>query len=52
MENKMTLEQTIDEWLKFKKIVLKESTYYRYIYMINQYILPYFKNIEMDELQF
>ncbi|MBO6233067.1 MAG: site-specific integrase [Clostridia bacterium] len=51
MENKMTLEQTIDEWLKFKKIVLKESTYYRYIYMINQYILPYFKDTEMDELQ-
>ena len=51
MKNEMTLEQIINIWLNFKKIVLKESTYYRYIYMINQYILPYFKDIKMIDLQ-
>lgn len=51
MEDDMTLELIIDNWLKFKKIVLKESTYYRYIYMINQYIIPYFKNAKMKDLE-
>ena len=51
MEKEITLNEIIEEWLKFKKITLKESTYYRYIYMINQYITPHFKNIKMEELQ-
>ena len=51
MEKEKTLNEIIEEWLKFKKITLKESTYYRYIYMINQYIVPHFKNIEMEKLQ-
>ena len=51
MNNKQTLTEIIDEWLNYKKITLKESTYYRYIYMINQYIIPHFNNIEMEELQ-
>lgn len=51
MENERTLKDIVQEWLKFKKIALKESTYFRYIYMINQYILPYFKDIKMKELE-
>ena len=51
MENEKTLKDIVEEWLKFKKITLKESTYFRYIYMINQYILPHFKNIKMKEIE-
>lgn len=51
MNIEKTLNEIIDEWLQYKKITLKESTYYRYIYMINQYIIPYFNNIEMNKLQ-
>ena len=51
MENEKTLKEIVEEWLNFKKITLKESTYYRYIYMINQYILPHFKDIKMIDLE-
>lgn len=46
----MKLKKIINEWLQYKKISIKESTYYRYIYIIDQYILPYFKNTEMEKL--
>lgn len=46
----MKLETVIEEWLVFKKISIKESTYFRYIYIINQYILPYFQNMDMEQL--
>ena len=51
MENDRTLKSIVAEWLKFKKITLKESTYFRYIYMINQYIFPHFEDIKMKELE-
>ena len=46
----MKLDTIINEWLHFKKISIKESTYFRYVYIIEQYILPYFNNWEMDKL--
>ena len=46
----MKLKTLIDEWLQFKKISIKESTYFRYVYIINQYILPYFKEIDLEQL--
>ena len=46
----MKLETFINEWLQFKKISIKESTYFRYVYIINQYILPYFKDFYMQNL--
>ena len=51
MKEDHTLNAIIEEWLQFKKITLKESTYYRYVYQINQYIIPYFKEIQMKELE-
>lgn len=51
MNNDLKLKQIIEEWLQLKKITLKESTYCGYIYQINQYILPYFKDIDMEELE-
>ena len=46
----MKLEKVIAEWLQFKKISIKESTYFRYVYIIDQYILPYFKDYDMKAL--
>ena len=51
MENKKKLNLVIDEWLQFKKIAVKESTYYRYLYIVNQYIIPYFEDIDLKELE-
>ena len=34
MEN-IKFETAIEEWLKFKKLSIKESTYYRYVYIVN-----------------
>ena len=51
MNKNQTLNAIIEEWLQFKKITLKESTYYRYVYQINQYIMPHFKNMKMKELE-
>lgn len=46
----MKLEKVITEWLQFKKNSIKESTYFRYVYIIDQYILPYFKDYDMKAL--
>lgn len=46
----MKLKKIINEWLQFKKISIKESSYFRYVYIINQYILPYFEDIDMEQL--
>ena len=46
----MKLEKIINEWLQFKKISIKESSYFRYVYIINQYILPYFNDTDMEQL--
>ena len=51
MKENQRLKEIINEWLQIKKITLKESTYYGYVYQINQYIIPYFKDISMQELE-
>ena len=51
MEDKKTLEVIAQEWLQLKKISIKESSYYRYIYIIEQYIKPYFSDMEIKELE-
>lgn len=33
-----------NDWLLFKKFSIKSSTYYKYKYLIDKYILPFFKN--------
>ena len=34
----------VKTWLLFKKLSVKKSTFYRYRYIVNKYILSYFKN--------
>lgn len=48
---KIKFEQLVDEWLETKKIGIKESTYYNYIYSINKYIMPTFENMKIDDLE-
>ncbi len=50
METK-SFKSIIDEWLQFKKISIKESSYYRYIYIVEQYIMPYFESYNMEGLE-
>lgn len=38
-----------DEWLEQKKILIKESTYYNYLFIIEKHIKPYFKNLYIKE---
>ncbi len=40
----ISLKEEIKKWLLFKKHTIKYSTYYRYKYLINKYILLYFEN--------
>ena len=51
MEENKKLNTILEEWLNYKKITVKESTYYRYIYIVEQYIIPNFDDITMKELE-
>ncbi len=44
------LEDVISEWLLFKKLSLKESTFFRYKYITEKYILSNFKNKRLNHL--
>ena len=37
-------KNTVNSWLLFKKFSVKKSTYYRYKYITNKYIVSYFEN--------
>ena len=51
LKKSLYLSDISNEWLLYKKVSIKESTYYRYKYIINKYILSYFsdKNIHYFE---
>ena len=40
-----------DEWLKQKKNTIKQSTYCNYMFIIDKYLLPNFKDIKLKKLQ-
>lgn len=40
----------IEEWLNFNKLRLKSSTYAKYYHTINNYLLPFFKDIKIKDL--
>lgn len=45
MKKKKKFNNIIDSWLLQKKVLVKESTYCRYIEIVNIYIRPYFGNM-------
>lgn len=54
-DKSITLQKIIDSWLLYKKCKIKESTYYRYQYIIRKYILPNFgekKAIYLEDYDF
>lgn len=50
-EHKRTMNTIIDSYLLYKKQTIKESTYYRYSYIINKYILPEFRFYSLNKLE-
>ena len=46
LRNKKLIDVT-NTWLLLKKLTVKESTFYKYKYIVDQYILVYFKNKRM-----
>lgn len=44
LKDSLSFKSEILHWLLFKKNAIKDSTYYRYTYVIEKYILPYFEN--------
>ena len=50
-DEKLNFKEIADEWLETKKITIKESTYYNYVYFINKYIINILGNMTIEELQ-
>ena len=44
-------ENITNDWLSYKRTSVKTSTFYRYQYIISQYIIPYFKHENIYLLQ-
>ena len=50
-DDNLNFEKISEEWLETKKISIKESTYFNYVYSINKYIMPKFMNYTIENLQ-
>ena len=50
-DEKLNFKKIADEWLETKKITIKESTYYNYVYFINKYIINILGDMTIEELQ-
>ena len=48
---KIEFEQIAEEWLEYKKISIKESTYCNYLFIIEKYLNPKFKGKYIDKIQ-
>lgn len=49
-DDKMKFERIAKEWLEYKKTSIKESTYFNYMYIVNKYLLPEFKEKNIEEI--
>ena len=50
-DEKLIFKEIANEWLETKKITIKESTYYNYVYFINKYIINILGSMTIEELQ-
>ena len=50
-DDKLKFNILVKEWLENKKISIKESTYFNYVYVINKYIIAKFENILIEDLK-
>lgn len=49
-DDKMKFEAIAYEWLEYKKISVKESIYYNYIFIIEKYLKEKYENKKIEEL--
>lgn len=47
----ITFEKVAYEWLEQKRSMIKKSTYYRYLYLINKYLIFYLKDFTLKDLE-
>lgn len=47
---KIKFEEIAKKWLEMKKISIKESTYYNYMFIIDKYLMPTFKDANLRKL--
>ena len=47
---KVKFEEIAKKWLEMKKISIKESTYYNYMFIIDKYLMPTFKDANLRKL--
>ena len=43
-------EEIAKEWLQYKRAMIKESTYYNYLFIINKYLIPKFQKKTLRKL--
>lgn len=46
----MNFKTLTNEWLEMKKLSIKQSTYVKYEFVLEQHILPYFKDYSLKDL--
>lgn len=47
----LSFNDVVEEWLSYKKMTIKKSTYSNYEYMINKYLRPYLQDKKIIELE-
>lgn len=50
-EEKITFKKLAEEWLLYKKHQIKESTYFRYKYILNKYLFNIFDKMSVAEIK-
>ena len=49
--SKMLYQEYLNSWLEDKRILIKESTFKTYSWLINKYIIPNLGNIELSKIR-
>ena len=47
----LSFDNVVEEWLSYKKMTIKKSSYSNYEYMINKYLRPYLQEKKIIELE-
>lgn len=48
---KIRLYDLFEEWLNYKRTMVKESTYFNYNFVVNECLKKYFKNVNLEEVK-
>ena len=50
-KSKICFQTASIEWLNYKKLTIKDSTYFKYLGSVNKYLIPEFGSIKLKDLQ-